>query len=248
MKILVPMSGHTKGLHDGHRALIAYAQTLGDATIRILPDYEKTLLYARTGLKFPGTENVSKQINDLEAAGIKWETKGPLFTSESRRREAQNKAWKILLPIAKKLLIQRYIDLVLSMLTMKFLSDERHKYDLIARGPEIPLFIGFIGDIARRTKSIFLKEIIKDENGLKLGSIAIGDEGPNIQKAIGQVKCFLKPGRNSDLIREINQSISENWKMEEALLFEGDFIPGRAEVFSFRLADGRLFEDCTFYG
>jgi glycerol-3-phosphate cytidylyltransferase-like family protein len=214
------MAGHTEGLHDGHKALIEFAKSLGDVTVEITRNLGERNAFLIHGRKYVQNQDVSKQFADIDELGVRIIILPQIIVSEKTRLRAEYRARKILYPLKEKLVLKRYQQYVGASIIASFLTDRRRQYDLVVRGPEVPLF--FLSSISKGMKWIesrFFNRIIKSKDGIKLSW------------------PFLRGSMRK-----------EDLKLEDSTFFGPGFIPGMIRVNSYRTKENMLIEDVTFWG
>jgi hypothetical protein len=138
MKISVPMGSHPAGIHDGHRALIEYARSLGDEVIVPIIDVQATMKYIEKGVVPDISSDLNAQRQDIEKCNAIPITReiGPVNRAHFEKlRESYG---RLVALYGDFLILERYKKLAFLSLVSAYINPV--KADLVIRGPEIVSF------------------------------------------------------------------------------------------------------------
>jgi len=259
-KILVPMAGKKGPIHTGHVELIKYAQSLGEVTVQISPKFLSWAHRLITGVQTEESEDLTEMINSIENLGVQVEVTR-LPTIPERRRLIELEIAKKWVEIYRPSLISdRYCHFALSALMGIVLKGKTKSCDKAVRGPDtIGFFLKSISKLFGWPERVIMPNMVKDPvtkircqgTVVKLPS-KFHKELPNLRAVAEEAKPKMRKGRNNKLVGNLNKSLKDKeWKVHEAIIFEGGIFEGKIEVVSFSFPFGEkgtmIIEEIDYY-
>ena len=256
VKVSVPITRTNDGFHEGHKALIEFAKSIGEVSVTMVenPMHRNTYLLTGKGTsKYP--INTVKFANDCKQLGVTYRKAVYLRLSEDVRLKRYEKAKKIVdrPEIREQLLAERYIRQAICSLMWTF-SFTNKGVDYIVQGPEVASFC--FRAISRKTGKFLERKIfpriVKDEHGLKTSSSWKNFPGDRskLRPIVDDIRTSYQIGSNTELVKELNSSYpaDRGWKFYDILVYERDTC--RLEVTSFDYVvngAGGIVEEIDYY-
>jgi len=237
-RVAVPIINSQHGLHDGHKAIIAYAKQFGDVYVSLGENIRGRNHYLETGKgEHKKKEDTSKVEQDCAKLEINLIMPDYIQVSEERRISAYNRASTFINMCKDLLILEIYVKQAISAFATIFLLSPglERQFDFIVHGPEpIAFFFKKIALLsgAYGQRPIY-NQITKDKDRIKIGStwMNVPFSKKRARKIIDDAKSQYKIGDNKNLVKEINESSLKNddWKVSYITVYEGGFVQGRIE-------------------
>lgn len=261
--VRVAIQNSKYGLHNGHRELIRYGKSLGDVIVCLAENLMDRNNYLVTGAGKPHYKiNDSQFAQDCQDLGVKYKKPYFIVCSEAKRKEAYAFAKGFADQYAGVLLADRYIMEYTSQLIREWfltlgVRARENRGDIYLSGPDvISFFWKYRTEQKWPMQRVIWPNIVRDDFGLKLStsSMDITFDKTLLRQSIDGWKPKYKVGKNEELVKELNASYSEEtvgWRVNDILVYEGGFVPGRLEVTSIRYSTGplsyKLFEELEYH-
>jgi len=246
-------------LHDGHKAIIEYAKSIGDTSVLIVVDPLAMNEYLLNGkFRTPKSSSVARMKDDLENLGVPqvWRSvSNSIDINEPKRQKMYDSMSGLINTYSSSILIPSNFQLAMGSLLMRLMSTplrglkKSNEEQIQVRGPE---WVGFflkatLPVLGRGERIEIFPNVIKDPKfGIKYQTRmkdTFEADWPQLmrlgQAALGARDKF-KIGRNEELVNELNLSYTHRpWKWHEILVWEGGLVPGRLEVVQFAVRSAR---------
>jgi hypothetical protein len=266
--IIVPIDGVPYPIHDGHKALIKYAQEFGDTKVLLSLDTLGTNNYILTG-RDAKPENISIRVKSIKDLGVPCVTvfvgnKGRNTTYNIDRDKLLLKTNTMMEEYSKSLILPIYISAVTGLLYRCLWKKEavykRYDVAMSVRGPDIPsLFYASICEgLGRPPCKIYPKVVKNEKYGIQEQTLLTKlptNYLPSLERlrmVSGGIRKRCQVGLNSELVEEVNNAyVNVPWRIRNIVVYEGGFVKGRMEIihYEFRLEDSGsiIIEDSEYY-
>jgi len=245
-------------IHNGHKAILNYTKQFGKPMAIITPNPMGWSNYVMHGTPYTESNiDITPQLASIHELNIETVVLENKMIDEKLRQTTLQQVTSFVNLYKDQILSDRYISFTIYTATSMLLRsksgiDYKFKVDRFVRGPEfVNFFIKAMGPLMGLESTIAEKyliypHIIKDEKfGIKAQSRL--DNVPEIyQEEIKRIPYIVagardrfKVGNNKDLAQELREVYgpSRKIKLDEILVYEGGFVPGRLEVVSFLYRD-----------
>lgn len=266
--IIVPIDGTPYPIHNGHKAVIKYAQEFGDTSVLLPLDVRGTNNYILNGTDAK-PENISIRIKSIKNLGVKCITvfvgnKGRDIVHNINRDKLLLRANTMMEEYSKSLILPIYISMVTGLL-YRYLWKKEATYKRLdatmsVRGPDIPsLFYASICEGLGRPPCKIYPKVIKNEKYGIQEQTSLMRLPANYSPYLARLKMVsdgirekCQVGLNSELVTEVNNAyISVPWKIKDIIVYEGGFVKGRIEVihyeFTFKDSPGSIIIEDSEY-
>jgi hypothetical protein len=261
-RVIIPIADHVSGLHNGHLQVINFAKEFpGNPIIKVIKDARNWRQHLTHGGPFIPQPVSPKMYKDINKINVPMEEVNVQPIPEPQRAAMYKKASALVSLYNDALLLDEYKwrATVLLMGLFAFTHSTISRSDVYVRGPEL---VSFFQNSVRKLiggpeVKIYSKIIKNKENKIKeQGSLDYLPSFCNahinrLRSVIDGAKPYFKPGKNHDLIAELNSAYSSKpWNIKAVAVYEGGMVPGRLEMVLFEFLTDRgtsIVEEVDYY-